>query len=374
MLNTLSDFLNSPLWGYFQYGLLLVIISALVLSYVLIDVYRRRNNQKRKAYNETEKTIVPLINTAILRPYLNGISAETINIPAQEIKNFIGASKDRRRALIKILVHYITLYNGNLGGVFFRLYHELALYEDLKKKLTGENVKHKILAVDELDFFKVKNEEILKIVKNFQSHESEILRESSNYYILQVVDGKLNRFLLNLTHPLSEWERRQYFKLITRKNHAVVPAFYKHVKSGAHPTKIMLCIDLCIFYYQVEVIDSIFELIETDDSAFNLGLLNALGRFYTPEHASKLKSRYTDFRNTACKVEILKALGRVGSVSDLEFLFEKFKSEENGLIKKHAAISAFKINPSISFKNIVAHPTAMETTIINHVTNSLLKY
>ncbi|MGZ5274113.1 MAG: HEAT repeat domain-containing protein, partial [Kaistella sp.] len=312
------DFLNSSLWSYVEYGILLLIILALVISYFLIYLFRTLNIRKRGAYYETEKAIVPLINTWILKPYLNGVPAEEITIPEKKIKEFIGASRFRRRALIRILVNYITLYSGNLGSVFFRIYNELELYADLKKKLTGRNVKHIILAIDELDFFKVKNEEIMKLVGSFQSHESEILRESSNYYMLQVTDGKLNRFLMNLNHPLSEWERLQYYKLITRKNHRIVPQFYRHITSGTHPTKTLLCIDLCIYYYQVEVIDSIFELLTTDDSAFNLKLLNALGRFYTPEQAAKLKDRYDDFSHAACKVEILKALGRIGTECDLE--------------------------------------------------------
>lgn len=374
LLEISSEFLNSSLWNYLEYGILLVIILSLVVAYFLIYLFRTLNIRKRGAYYETEKVIVPLINTCILKPYLKGVPADEIIIPEKQIKAFIGTSSFRRRALIKILVNYITLYSGNLGSVFFRIYNELELYEDLKMKLQGRNIKQTILAIDELDFFKVKDEEIMKLVKSFESHESEILRESSNYYMLQVTDGKLNRFLMNLNHPLSEWERLQYYKLITRKNHRIVPQFYRHITSGTHPTKILLCIDLCIYYYQVEVIDSIFELLTTDDSAFNLKLLNALGRFYTPEQAAKLKDRYDDFKYAACKVEILKALGRVGTVNDLEFLFAKFKSEEDGWVKKHAAISAFKISSSLSKKNIGTNPTAVENTIINHVTNTLLKY
>lgn len=374
LLELFFDFLDSSLWSYVEYGILLLIILALVIAYFLIYLFRTLNIRKRGAYYETEKAIVPLINTCILKPYLNGIPAEEIVIPEKEIKKFIGDSKFRRRALIKILVNYITLYNGKLGSVFFRIYNELELYEDLKMKLQGRNVKHTILAIDEVDFFKVKNEEIMRIVKSFQNHDSEILRESSNYYMLQVTDGKLNRFLMNLNHPLSEWERLQYYKLITRKNHRIIPQFYTHITPGTHPSKILLCIDLCIYYYQVEVVDIIFQLLTTDDSAFNLKLLNALGRFYTPEQAAKLKDRYDDFSYAAAKVEILKALGRVGTVNDLEFLFAKFKSEEDGWVKKHAAISAFKISSSLSKKNIGANPTEVETTIINHVTNTLLKY
>ena len=155
LLELFFDFLNSSLWSYVEYGILLLIILALVISYFLIYLFRTLNIRKRGAYYETEKAIVPLINTWILKPYLNGVPAEEITIPEKKIKEFIGTSRFRRRALIRILVNYITLYSGNLGSVFFRIYNELELYADLKKKLTGRNVKHIILAIDELDFFKV---------------------------------------------------------------------------------------------------------------------------------------------------------------------------------------------------------------------------
>ena len=317
---------------------------------------------------------MPLINTSILEPYLNGIALDKIPIPTKQIKEFIGESRFRRRALITLLVNYTSLYNGDLGSVFFRIYNKLELYNDLQRKLSGKRVKNIILAIDELDFFKVKDKKMLKLVKGFQSHESEILRESSNYYLLQVTEGKLNRFMSNLNHPLSEWERLQYYKLITRKNHRIIPPFYKHITAETHPTKILLCIDLCIYYYQVEVVYYIFGLITTDDSAFNLKLLNTLGRFYTPVQAAKLKNMYDNFTQDKCKIEILKALGRIGSTNDLEFLFSKFKSEENGMVKKHAAISAFKLSSSLFKENIGENRGTMEATIVNHVTNTLLKY
>ena len=139
LLELFFDFLDSSLWSYVEYGILLLIILALVIAYFLIYLFRTLNIRKRGAYYETEKAIVPLINTCILKPYLNGIPAEEIVIPEKEIKKFIGDSKFRRRALIKILVNYITLYNGKLGSVFFRIYNELELYEDLKMKLQGRN-------------------------------------------------------------------------------------------------------------------------------------------------------------------------------------------------------------------------------------------
>lgn len=369
-----SEISKTTFWNYIEYGVLLLIILTLVVAYFLIYHFRKLNFRILGADYEAEKAIVPLINTSILAPYLNGFEAEKIPIPAKEIKEFIGNSRFRRSAVIMLLVDYITLYNGDLGNVFFRIYNELELYDDLKIKLASKNVKRIILAIDELDFFKVKDEKMLSLVKTFQNHESEILRESLNYYLLQVTEGKLNRFLNNLNHPLSEWERLQYFKLITRKNQRVIPQFYKHITPETHPSKVLLCIDLCIYYYQIEVVYYIFGLITKDDSPFNLKLLNTLGRFYTPVQATKLKNMYDDFAHDNCKIEVLKALGRIGSKNDLEFLTEKFKSEKNGMVRKHAAISTYKLCSTHFEQHIGSNSAAMEATIVNHVTNSLLKY
>ncbi|TXF79560.1 hypothetical protein [Chryseobacterium sp.] len=358
----------------FEYALLLLIIAVLILVYFLVFLVRRINLKKILAKRDAEKHIPALVNKYILTPYLQKIPAEEIQLPLDEFRKFIGKSRYRRTAFMYVLVDYIQLFSGNLGEVFLRIYNELELYESLKKDLESANVKKIILAIDELDFFKVISKDILSRITELQHHQKALVREAANYYVLQVTDADLDLFFTNLQHPLSEWERLQYYKLIITKEHSHLPQFYKWITPEAEPSKILLCVDLCIYYYQVNATECILDVIPNDDPQLKCKLLNSLGRFYTSNHATAMKDIYKNSPDLVSKVEILKALGRIGGVDELHFLAEKFREEKNGLLKKNAAFSAYKIDPEWTLEHFDAQPDTPEAVILGHITNSLLKY
>lgn len=358
----------------FEYTLLLLIIVVLILVYFLVFLVRRINLKKILAKRDAEKHIPALVVKHILTPYLQKIPAEKIQLPLAEFKEFIGKSRYRRKAFMYVLVDYIQLFNGNLGEVFLRIYNELELYEGLKEDLESSKVKKVILAIDELDYFKVKSAKILRRMTQLQHHQKNLVREAANYYVLQVTDANLDIFFTNLQRPLSQWERLQYYKLIIAKEHSHLPQFYKWITPGTEPSKILLCLDLCIHYYQVNATKSILNAIPTDDPELKCKLLNSLGKFYTSNHGAAMKDLYKHSPDLPSKVEILKALGRIGGVDELHFLAEKFREEENGLLKKNAAFSAYKIDPDWTLQYFEAHPNTSEAVILAHMTNSLLKH
>ncbi|MBW8360655.1 MAG: HEAT repeat domain-containing protein [Kaistella sp.] len=358
----------------FEYTLLITIILVLIIVYLMVFLVRRINLKKILAKRDAEKRIPALVAEHILTPYLEKIPAEDIQLPIAAFRKFIGKSRYRRTAFIYVLVDYIHLYTGNLGEVFLRIYNELELYESLEKDLKSQNVKKIILAIDELDFFRVRTKDILRRINELQHHKKALVREAANYYILQVTDADLHLFFTNLKHPLSEWERLQYFKLIITKEHSHLPHFYKWITPESEPSKILLCVDLCIYYYQVDATENIMGLLETDDLQLKCKLLNSLGRFYTSHHAAEVKDLYSNSSDLMSKMEILKALGRIGGVDQLHFLAEKFREEDNGLLKKHAAISAYKIDPEWTLEYFEAQPDTLESVVLAHITNSLLKY
>jgi hypothetical protein len=205
-----------------------------------------------------------------------------------------------------------------------------------------------------------------------KSNKSEILRETINFYILNVLEVNLDHFINSLKHSLSQWERLQYYLLITNSTFPTIPSFSQWINADEDPTKVLLCAELSAHYHQVEASDAIYKVLENSSLPLQLKLINILGRIYADDQAKNLKDLFSKIENIDGKIEVLKAIGRTGSRGDIPFLLSTYHEYKNGFLRKHALRSIYNIDESAIDQIVPTEP--YEHVIINHIKNPLLKY
>lgn len=359
-------------WDMIQLCFVVILILGLLTVYYFIFIFRIINIKKERAKNLIEERVTTIIAERIIIPYINKVDPREITSPVAELKGIINKSKIRRDEFIRVLINFHNLFDGGVSEYIRKIYLDMGLDKYAEKQLFSRNVKKNILALNELEFFKVKSHRIVKRVTFLQRKKKEILRECINFYILNVLNVNLEHFINSIQHPMSQWERLQYYMIITNSNFPYIPNFSTWIHAEEEPSKILLCAELSAHYYQIDASDAIHQLIRTSTLPIKLKLINILGRIYTEDQAEKLKELYTIVKSVEGKSEVLKALGRTGTELDLPFLQEVFYESDNGFIKKSALRSIFAID--VDAFHAIEPKDEIEQIIFNHTKNPLLKY
>lgn len=359
-------------WDMLQALIVAVLLLGLIMVYYFIFIFRRINRSKEHAKFVIEEQVTPIIAERIIIPYINKVDPNKITSPVEELKAIIKKSRYRREEFVRTLINFHNIFDGGVNEHIRQIYLDMGLNAFAEKGLFSRKVKKNILALNELEFFKVKSHRIVKRITQLQRKKKEILRECINFYILNVLEINLDNFINSIQHPMSQWERLQYYMIITNSHYPNIPNFSQWIHAEEEPSKILLCAELSAHYYQVEASDAIYQLLRTSTLPIKLKLLNILGRIYTDDQAEKLKELYSIVKSVDGKSEVLKALGRTGTINDLPFLLDVFHASENGFIKKSALRSIYSID--VDAFHAIQPNGEIEQIIINHIKNPLLKY
>jgi HEAT repeat protein len=133
---------------------------------------------------------------------------------------------------------------------------------------------------------------------------------------------------------------------------------------------------LIAHYDQQSAIPAVLELLNNKDHYFRADAISCLGKL-SAEMAEDRLIRIYNNQPINCQIEILKALGKIASGKQLEFLKQEFMFSSNFDIRMSAARSIISHNTPASraLIDLIQETTFDENKlIISHVQNPLIKY
>ncbi|MCL4637827.1 MAG: HEAT repeat domain-containing protein [Olivibacter sp.] len=299
---------------------------------------------------------------------------DNLELPLSHFQQFNIKNKNVRRLLVRSLLYYHQVFGGKVRFLLSKLYKDLNLQQYALEKLYGGSSLQKINELKELQRLAIDVPEpvIHSLLNGKKSNERAIARK----YLFQ--QDKIDAFVLfdNITERLTGWEELELFQLIIKKSRADVPDFANWIKSGINPSVLSLSMRLVVYFQQFNAVHALLELLQaSSDMRLNCKLINALGKLEQEEAEESLLNRYEEAVLDE-KIEILKALGRIGSGKRLDFLQHILETEQSIVLRKHAAKSIVKYEHLASgrVQHLKASATGLNRIILGHVTNPLIKY
>jgi len=375
-LQAYEQFSSLPL--SIEIALLFIFIAVVITLTSYCSILFRRYNayvyRKRLAY------ITPIIEDMITEQVLlnenlgKGLPVEDIEFDQVAITDKIYKTPGVRQVVIDIIIRYRKNFRGEIGDLLRKLYIDMHLVEDSFKKLRRHTWEMKIKAITELQQMDISiaDSTLLPLTNsNIQT-----LRAVSRNAYIQLSKNDPFKFFDIATEPILPWDQLDLFKIITTSKELSIPSFSRWVSYSTNKSVVSFCLKLIVYYDQQNAIPAVMELLNTKDHFFRANAINCLGKLSSEIPEETLVKIYGT-QPLNCQVQILKALGRIGSGNYLEFLKQEFLNAKDFDIQINSARSIIRHNTHQSrlmIQELMLISTEEQQLIIKHCQNPLIKY
>jgi hypothetical protein len=348
---------------------IIIAISCTIVAYlsILTGRYKAYKHDKRLG------TLHPVIDRLLMEHILLTDNTPADMLPADAFQLPVFKKKWARQALINRLLVYRENVRGIMGEQLRNLYVQLELDKDsLKKMKTGQWDK-KVQALAELSSMNMSIADVTILpLTNSRNRE---LRAAARHAYIKLSKNEPFKFFDIATEPLLLWDQVELFKIISTTEYIAIPNFAQWVTYSSNKSIVSFCLKLIVHYSQVNAIPAVVKLLDTKDHSLRADAINCLGKLKIEEVEDKLIHLY-DNQPQNCRLEILKALGRISSGKYVDFLQQEFLHATDFDVRKHAAKSLIKNQWAAKglIDELIATTTAENKLILKHCMNPFIKF
>ncbi len=371
-----EQFTLLPLFIEIALTLIFVAVVATLIAYVVI-LYRRYNGY---VYQKRLNHLSPIIEDLITEQVLLNENLDK-NLPIEEIEFDRAALSKKmykkpavRQILIDVIIRYRKNFRGEVGELLRKLYIDMTLMEDSFSKMKTFRWERKIKALVELTQMDIPIADVTLLP--LTNSRNPTLRAAARNAYIQLSKNEPFKFFDIATEPILPWDQLEMFKIITTSKDITIPNFSRWVSYSSNKSIVIFCLKLIVHYDQRNAIPCVMDLLSTKDHYYRAHAINCLGKLSAEVAEEKFMKIY-DTQPVNCQIQILKALGRIGSGKQLEFLKNEFLFSFNFDIQMNAARSIIHHNTQNSrflLNELMETSNPESQLIIKHCLNPLIKY
>ncbi|BAV07903.1 hypothetical protein SAMN05421788_103248 [Filimonas lacunae] len=274
-----------------------------------------------------------------------------------------------RNLLVQRIIYYRRGLSGNTTRLLRKLYMSLHLYRKPEYQITSFTPKEIVQGLSELCSMDVAIDKdyLMSLARHHNRNVMEMARCASVRLL-----RKPFCFFKEVKQPILPWERLELLRLLSLRTDITIPSFAHWISRRYHPSVVSFCIRAAACYQQFEAIPLLVALLDSEDLQLRADAVNALGKLMAENAEEHLVNMYAQ-QPEAIKLEILKALGRIGSGHCLYFLEREFLQSEDFDVRKNSARSivnhkAFAMN---LVKRLTINTLGLPHQIMLHSLNPL---
>ncbi|MGN6508797.1 MAG: HEAT repeat domain-containing protein [Chitinophaga sp.] len=380
---SLLDFLESIFFEFryapliIQVAILFVFIAVTLTIFAYFSILRRRvrgsrRDQKIVRLNELIDELL-IENVLSQDPESVETPGQTAEIAAQAFHLPEFSHRWGRQVLIDRLLNYRNNVRGAMGDEIRTLYLLLELDKDSLKNIKSRKWNRKVRALNELSSSEIGVADVIILpLTNSRNRE---LRAAARHAYIKLSKNEPFKFFDLATEPLLPWDQVELFRIITSTSHIAIPNFAQWITYSNNKSVISFCLKLVVHYNQLKAIPAVLKLLDTKDHLLRAEAINTIGKMKIVDAEDKLVYIYNN-QPLNCQIEILKALGRIGSGKHTEFLKQEFMLSTDFELRKHAAKSLTNTEPPGSglMEELMETSTPENRLILKHCMNPLIKF
>jgi len=296
-----------------------IILCFGIMVFILIFVlFNRRRMEKRAKLKED---LLVLYQELILK------SLEGEVITKEKFKKIrkICNNRFKRNILIDQIIDVALMMPEDALVKLRKLYFDLKLIKDTKRKLYSLKWHNKIKAMKELAHLDIRdyNEKIMKHINS----KNDILRMEAQIAMVRLSNGSnAFSFLEHLTHPFSVWEQITLHELMVEAN--ITPPYFGRWLVSDNYNVGMFCLRMMREYQQLKNVEDINNMLYHPDGEVVKLAIEVVGDLKVEPLSYTLKRIYKEVPY-GTKIEILKSLGKIGNPKTIRFLQNVVDVEEN---------------------------------------------
>jgi predicted transposase YbfD/YdcC len=372
---SLYDFRGAPLNIQIAVIFIFIAVSCTFIAYLSIL------SGRYKAYRREKKlaSLHPVIDNLLMEHILlndelaSDVPADQVALPVEVFRLPIFEKRWAREALIGRLIEYRNNVRGAMGEQLRNLYIQLDLDKDSLRKMKSRKWDKKVQALAELSNMNMSIADVTILpLTNSRNRE---LRAAARHAYIKLSKNEPFKFFEVVTEPLLMWDQVELFKIISTTEHIAIPNFAQWITYSSNKSIVSFCLKLVVHYNQIGAIPAVLKLLDTKDHYLRADAINCLGKLKIEDVEEKLIHMY-DSQPLNCRLEILKATGRISSGRYIDFLRQEFLHATDFDVRKHAAKSLIKNQWAAKgiIQELVDTATAENKLILKHSMNPLIKF
>lgn len=349
----------------------LIAFAGIIFSLLTILVFRyffSRRLRREKWYFDVIENL--LTNEVVVNKSLHdGLSVEDIRIPLHRFEVLPLHKEWCRRLLVQRIVYYRRVLTGSTAQLLRKLYIELNLQHKAERQITSYMPREIVKGLNEL--YQMNMPVDKDFLLSLTSHHNRNVMEMARCACVKLLK-KPFCFLKDVKEPILPWEKLELLRLVSLRDDITVPAFSHWISSRYHPSVVSFCIRAVALFQQFDAIPLLKEVLTTDDIQLKGEAINALGRLMAEEVEQELVNMY-DKEPEEIKLEIIKAIGRIGSGRCLQFLERELLQSNDFEVQKNSARSIIrhKAFAHVLVQRLALHSPGLPHLIMMHSLNPL---
>jgi len=308
-----------------SFAFLNVLIASIVICFVsmfviLIFVLLNRRKMERRARTKEK------LNVVYQQLILDALEDKIVD--KKEFKKFrkICNSRFRRNIFINQIIDVASVMPNEMQSKLRKLYFDLGLIKETRRKLRSRQWHHKIKAMKELSRLEITDYN--KTIVKYVNAKNDTLRMEAQIAMVRLSDFKENPFLFlsYLKHDFSLWEQITLHQLMVEAN-MNVPDFGQWLDSK-NESVVMFCLRMIREYNQINNAEKISHIIYHGSEPVRKLAIEIAGDLKLGELSDALKKKYK-YEVYEIELEIVKSLGKIAEPKTVQFLQHVVDSEND---------------------------------------------
>ncbi|NAS13196.1 HEAT repeat domain-containing protein [Poritiphilus flavus] len=261
--------------------------------------------------------------------------------------------KFNRKALTEILMDLQKDLSGDAQERIYNLYKDLGLHQDAFKKL--KSWRWEVISEGILELTQMQVGEAFTMIRKFINHRRGVVRKQAQIATVTLKDEGINYFLDSNKYRISEWQQLKLLDVLRHKEDFEPPRFKAWLTSKNRDV-VLFALRLIKYYKQNDAQASLIQLVKHKNNQIKSEAIGCIKEFHFSDAVETLKAVFWRC-GTDVKLQLLDAIGMMGSKKDIEFL-QSIEKKENNFIVKSKALSAIN---AISPESIIPSEGILET-------------
>lgn len=374
------NFLKYLLYNFptmpFVVQLSLVIISLAitlsVLSYIIMGLFRYHNYTMGKRQAILSPQIADLVFLYI-SPEDTGNTEKFVMSPNDIVTNINRFIRNRgdKQVMVNLLIEHKKNLRGTMGEKLTELFIKLALDKFSLSKLQRSRAYKKIQGLTELSDMGVTTSDVY--ILPLTRHKSHQVRTIARHAYIKVNKNNPFKFLDSSGDKLLIWDQIELFRIITADETSHIPDIAPWLTYSANPSVVLFCLRLVVQYNQRQAIPAVINLLDSRDHTLRCAVINCLGKMRVTDVEQRLVGMYTS-QPVKCRIEIIKALGRIKTGKQIDFLKQEFTTSNDFSTRKNAAKSLVNNLSGERIEHLLRTSGPNEQLMIRYCMNPMIKY
>ncbi|QIH32707.1 HEAT repeat domain-containing protein [Sphingobacterium sp. DR205] len=280
--------------------------------------------------------------------------------------------------VVRHIIHeFIFTVGGEKGQSLRRLFNELGFDKEAQYEIrhSAANMVTTVGSLANLALMKVPIQE--KILDQLLKSPQVEIRVAASKYLLQVEGEQAFDRVFEGLIGISQLQALDIFQTVVQGDYYGNYMFSQWLNVSKSFAVNSLFMDLMVYYQELNEAGLWALITANKESKTALKAINSLGKLLAKDSEERLQDLYTEESSLAAKLEILKALGRVGQGKSIDFLNRLFMDSNLPLsLRKHAYRSLVAQRPySIPLlRKIDEQVDRVESKLIRYVNHPMVHY